>query len=94
MIEIEARPLTAEHKKLLLAHVYASLGLTQAELSRRSGIHRMTIRRAELGKGIELVTAYGILNTINAERARQQMELLGVGDIRWKIRGHEHNTST
>lgn len=92
MIEIEARTLTAEHKRLLLAHVYASLGLTQAELSRRTGIHRMSIRRAEVGKGIELVTAYGLLNAINAERTRQGMEPLTVADIQWKIRGHEHNS--
>ena len=82
---LEALDLTLT-QKLPLKHVRAQLGLSQPQLARRAGVHRMTIGNAEHGKTIYLETAYKILRALNAERHHQMRPRLALHDLDWDVK--------
>ncbi len=83
MLALEARG----ESTIKLRSARAQLGLSQEELGKLAGVHFNVISRCERGKAITPLSAWAILNALNAERAKRNLPPLEFEQMNWKIYG-------
>ena len=74
-------------RKMRVSNARAELQLTQAQLAQLAHVARSVVFSAEKGQVISRLSAYAILNALNAVRAGKGLPELELADLDWKIQG-------